>query len=176
MKRFFLFYMFLITLNACDDGDIIITSFDFEEIALEQCGGIGQFVFFKINSTNFETLSLQLTTQDSILSTVITKNYPLSASTNTVNYRTFNESITPAYFCSAIPPISPNVVADFVSTQGTATIVTTAVFLETGSGISTDSIIAYSTFITLQNLRLESGTETITQETLVLGTIETPAN
>lgn len=176
MKRFFLFCVLLFTFNACDDGNIIITSFDFEEITLEQCGSIGQFVFFKINSTNFETLSLQLTTQDSILSSVITKNYPLSASSNVVNYRTFSENITPAYFCSAIPPIAPSVDINFVSTQGTASIVTTAVFLETGTGISTDSIIAYSTLITLQNLRLESETETITQETLVLGTIETPAN
>jgi len=176
MKRFFLFIVLLFALNSCDDGDIIITSFDFEEIAIEQCGGIGQFVFFKINSTNFETLSLQLTTQDSILSSVITKNYPLNSSTNVVNYRTFSENITSAYFCSAIPPLTPRVDLDFISTQGTASIVTTAVFLETGTGISTDSIIAYSTLITLQNLRLESETETITQETLVLGTVETPAN
>jgi len=178
MKHFFLIFALalLFTLNGCDDGDIIITSFDFDEIAIEQCGDVGQFVFFKINSSNFESLSLQLTTQDSILNSVITKNYPLNTTSNVINYRTFNESITSAYFCSAIPPITPRVNANFVSTQGTASIVTTAVFLETGSGIPTDSIIAYSTLITLQNIRLESETETITQETLVFGTIRTPAN
>ncbi len=176
MKRFFIFCIFLVTLQSCDDGDIIVTTFDFDEIDLQRCGNVGQYVFFKINTVNLETLSLQLNTQDSILQSADVRNYNLSTTGNVVNYRTYNGDISAAYFCSSVPPTTPGVALDYTSTQGTAVVTTAPVFFETTSGTQTDSIVAYTTTILLQNLRLESENESITQETLQLGTVETPAN
>ncbi len=176
MKRFFIFCIFLVTLHSCDDGDIIVTSFDFDDIALQRCGTIGQYVFFKINTVNLETLSLQLNTQDSILQNADVRNYNLSTTGNVVNYRTYNGEITSTYFCSSVPPTSPEVALNYTSIQGNAVVTTEPIFFVTTSGTQTDSIVAYSTNILLQNLRLESKNESITKETMELGTLETPVN
>ncbi len=176
MKRFFIFCLFLVALQSCDDGDIIVTSFDFDDIALQRCGNIGQYVFFKINTVNLESLSLQLNTQDSILQSPAVREYNLSTAGNVVNYRTYNGDITPAYFCSSVPPTTPEVALNYTSTQGTAIVTTEPVFFVTTSGTLTDSIVAFSTNILLQNLRLESDSESLTQQTLEMGTVETPAN
>ena len=38
----------------CDDGDIIVTSFDFDNQNLQACGGPGDYVFFKTNTNTQE--------------------------------------------------------------------------------------------------------------------------
>ena len=104
----------LFSLIACDDGDIIVTSFDFEEASLQNCGGPGSYVFFKINSESNESLSLELGTQDSIFAVADTLTFQLSENNNRLNYRTFDQAPTESYFCNSIPPTAPVVLQDFI--------------------------------------------------------------
>lgn len=161
---------------ACDDGDVIITTFDFDTVELNVCGGVGDYVFFKINNTNLETLSLKLSTQDSILIRQDTLTFSIDASTNVVNYRTFNVDIPSSYFCNSIPPTTPQVITNFTSSEGVATLFTRITdTLITGIGIEQDTSFVFTTSIVLNNLRLENDNETITQETLELGSLNTTA-
>ncbi|MEX0996250.1 MAG: hypothetical protein WDZ45_04310 [Flavobacteriaceae bacterium] len=174
MRHFFLSFLLIFSFSACNDGDVIVTTFDFESIELNVCGDVGNYVFFKINNTNLETLSLQLNTQDSILTNEDTLTYNIDASTNVVNYRTFNDDIPTSYFCSSIPPTAPKIVLDFTSSEGVATVFTRVTdTLITGIGIEQDTSFVYTTTIVLNNLRLESENESITQETLELGSLNT---
>src|SRR5690606_18031037 len=56
MRNIFLVITLLLTLQSCDDGDLIVTTFDFEEIELKQCGIWGDLVFYKINNSTYESL------------------------------------------------------------------------------------------------------------------------
>tara|TARA_R110002072_G_scaffold292634_4_gene461554 strand:+ start:2005 stop:2538 length:534 start_codon:yes stop_codon:yes gene_type:complete len=176
MRNFFLSFLIIFSFSACNDGDVIVTTFDFESIELNVCGDVGDYVFFKVNNTNLETLSFQLRTQDSILTTEDTLTYNIDATTNVVNYRTFSDEIPNDYFCSSIPPTSPKIKLDYTSSQGIATVFTRITdTLITGIGIEQDTSFVYTTSIVVNNLRLESQNESITQETLELGSLNTTA-
>lgn len=173
MKHFFTLFIAVSLFFSCDDGDIIVTSFDFEEIALEQCGDLGEYIFYKINNVNLETLSLRLSTQDSILFKEGNWTYTIDESNNTVNYRTFNQEIPPTYFCSYIPPTAPTIERDYFSTQGTLVVssqITETII--TGVGIDQDTTYVLTTSLDFVNLRLVSSGEDLTQESLDMGSVE----
>ena len=134
LKR--LFYLFSITflMNACGDGDLIVSGFDFSEVQLNYCGSSPNFVFFKINNQNQESLSLKISTSEPIFDTEGSVSLNL-LNNNLLNYRTFDNDISTDYFCSNIPPTSPRVTNDFVSTAGTA-IITTTLVEEDDDGLS----------------------------------------
>lgn len=107
---------------SCDDGDIIVTSFDFDEQTLQTCTDF-DFVYFKINPDNNETLALQFSTTLPFQTEEGSREISLSAS-NQITYRRFNSDITASYFCNAIPPTQPTVVEEFTSNVGDITLVT----------------------------------------------------
>ncbi len=172
MRNFFLSLFIVISFSACNDGDVIVTSFDFESIDLNVCGDVGDYVFFKINNTNLETLSFQLRTQDSLLTKEDTLTFNIDATTNVVNYRTFSDEIPTDYFCSSIPPTAPEIKLDYTSTEGIANVqtrITDTIF--TGIGIDQDTSFVYTTSIVLENIKLVSENETIIQERIEMGAL-----
>ncbi len=46
MKKFILLIFTLLLVLSCNDGDLIVTNFDFEAAQLQQCGETGTLVFF----------------------------------------------------------------------------------------------------------------------------------
>lgn len=129
--------------TSCDDGDIIVTSFDFEEQTLVQCEDFeSQFVFFKINPDNNESIALSFTTSQDIFgagngeeeerSTTI----QLSGNDN-ITYRRFDDTVTNDYFCNPIPPATPLVVEEFISNDGDVTIFTIGTLAD-NDGISSE--------------------------------------
>lgn len=111
---------------ACDDGDIIITGFDFDETDLQLCIGSeeNEFVFYKNNTDNEEAISYNFisdtykTSQETDMPIVI----DLVEDDNQLIYRKFNKAIDNNYYCTNIPDISITVTEELVSIAGTATI------------------------------------------------------
>ena len=165
--------LFLITaLSSCDDGDIIVTTFDFDEIDLKQCGTLGDYVFFKINNENRETLSLRLQVSDSFLYKENIFQYNLNGSTNVAHYRTYDGEIPESYFCSNIPSESPIIKRNYTSSDGIVkinTVITDTIV--TGSGQNIDSTFVYTAFFELHNLKMVSDNDTVIQELLELGSV-----
>lgn len=129
MNRFIALVFFLaIFLQSCDDGDIIITTFNFDDADLNSCGTLGNYVFYKVNTAAQESLSLKLGETDSIYRLEGTKNYILNGTTNFANYRTYDGALGSDYFCSSIPPTTPIVTVDYLAASGTAEFVTTFVY------------------------------------------------
>ena len=123
-----LFFIFLalsfLSLNSCDDGDIIDFVLDFDD-TFEVCGDT-DLVFYKTKNDPSESLSLKLNnvTLNDILDVddlgVIEKTYTLSTS-NPFNYRTYSNTTLPSdLFCNAIPNSEVNITQDIESTSGTA--------------------------------------------------------
>jgi len=120
MKK--IFYLFLLTtfITACDDGDIITTSFDFDDASLELCGASGSYVFYKINSGGTESISVRLGEDESIFLESADLNFTLEGESNFSNYRIYDGTVTSNYFCADIPPTSPGVSRDFLASSGVA--------------------------------------------------------
>lgn len=174
MKHFFLPIFFLFLLTSCDDGDVIVTTFDFDNISLQYCQTTNTYVFYKVNNTNLESLSFVFQTQnDSILTTESTIIAMIGGADNVVNYRTYNDEVPPSFFCSSVPPSNPRIIRDYTSVQGQASLFTRVVDTTyVGVGIEQDTLFVYRTSIEFSHLRLVSDSETITQETLIFGSLE----
>lgn len=129
---------------ACDDGDIIVTTFNFDEANLNNCGGPGNYIFFKINNNTSESISLSVGTSDILFIESGSRVFVLNGTSNIVNYRIYNGDITNSYFCNSIPPISPDVITEFIGSSGEATLVTD-VTLDDMDGIVEDSTSSLDT-------------------------------
>ncbi len=127
--------LFVLFFLSCDDGDLIVTTFDFEEQALQRCTDF-DFVFFKINNEVNEALLLQFDTQSPFLEEPGEYTATISPS-GTVTYRRFDGSIDNDYFCNVVPPTSPNVLEEFITTVGDVNIETEGEF-DDGDGIPSD--------------------------------------
>lgn len=134
MKKILFLFLATILLQSCNDGDIIVTTFNFDDAELVDCGVAGNYVFYKVNSDALESLSLKLTVTDSLYKTEGIKTYTLNGTTNFVNYRTYDGELGSSYFCSSIPPTSPNVTVDYLAASGTA-VFTTTFFIEDNDGV-----------------------------------------
>jgi len=124
MKKLLLILGFTVLLNACNDGDLIVTSFDFDNANLETCGSLETVVFFKINSEAQESISASLTDANGFFLQTDTVDYVLDGTSNFANYRKYTEAIASNYFCSSVPPTSPQVTADYFASSGTARLTT----------------------------------------------------
>lgn len=165
MRKILALLLFIPMIQSCDDGDVILTNFNFENATLQSCGDVGNYVFYKVNPKVFESLSLKLGTSDSLYNKEESKTYQLNGSTNFVNYRMYDGPLGSDYFCNSIPPTSPKTVTDYRGNSGS--VVTTVKFI-----YENDKLTKKSLQITLKDLVLINSDEQIIVETLDMGTIE----
>lgn len=135
MRSFFYIMLVVLLLASCDDGDIVVNNFDFEDATLEWCDDF-EFVFFKIKEDSNESIALEFSTTEDILTESGQVEIVLSGDDQVV-YRRFNNEVTSDYFCDPIPPTSPTVSEELVSTTGEITI-TTEGTQEDNDGIASD--------------------------------------
>tara|TARA_R110000787_G_scaffold230861_2_gene338344 strand:+ start:5551 stop:6435 length:885 start_codon:yes stop_codon:yes gene_type:complete len=127
MRKLFFISILLSLFTSCNDGDIIVTDFNFEASNLNNCGGPGAYIFYNVNnSSSAESISLALETSDILFLESGTEEYILNGTTYVVNYRKYDDDITDDYFCSNIPPTSPNVTIEYLGASGIAALTTVA--------------------------------------------------
>ena len=66
MRKLVLLIFIPLLFQGCNDGDIIVTNFDFEDAQLQQCGDTSNVVFFKINPQVNESISLLIPTSQEL--------------------------------------------------------------------------------------------------------------
>ena len=60
MRRLFIGLFFLSLFTACDDGEIVVTDFEFQESTFQFCEGPNKNVIYAVNSDDvFESISLE---------------------------------------------------------------------------------------------------------------------
>ena len=123
MKKLVLLIFIPLLFQGCNDGDIIVTNFDFEDAQLQQCGDTSNVVFFKINPQVNESISLNIPTNQELFLETGTQSFNLSSTGSIVNYRGFDDSVTSSYFCNPVPATSPGVVLEYIGTSGIASLI-----------------------------------------------------
>ncbi len=140
MKKLLLILSFSSLFFACNDGDIIVTDFNFDIENLRNCGGPGGYVFYNINnSSSAESISLALDTNGLLFLENGVEEYDISANSNDVHYRKYNEDVEGDYFCSTIPPTEPRVNIEYLGESGIAEL-TTNVFRLDDDGLDEDTV------------------------------------
>ncbi len=126
---------------SCDDGDIIITSFEFDEATLQLCRGAkeNEFVFYKINSATEEAISYNFFSDTYVENAETPEPIVIdladTEAPNQLIYRQFNTAITNGYFCNNIPDATITVTEELMSIAGTATIENTIVDEDDKDGV-----------------------------------------
>lgn len=132
MRKFLAILFLALFVFSCDDGDIIVTEFDFEDSNLNLCsiGNLGNNnIFYKIDNTNLKTFSLSFSNNNfeagttANLQSADTISFVLNQN-NQVLYRTYDGEIPSNYFCVGIPPTHPLVLEEYYSTGGTVSFIT----------------------------------------------------
>ncbi|WP_051205327.1 hypothetical protein [Salinimicrobium xinjiangense] len=113
---------------SCDDGEIIVTDFNFENPQLQWCGDTQSHVLFKTNNTGVNEaiafrFDLNTPNPQFFLPEEGRLTIPINA-TNQVIYRVFDGEVRSDYFCNEVPPVNPNVIREFRSTSGGQVVIT----------------------------------------------------
>jgi hypothetical protein len=127
---------------SCNDGDVITNDFEFENAQVQLCTptAVGtnnnRYVFFKNETTNFESLVLQFTTGDNIMVTPGDYGpYAIASSPNLFEYRKLTAAPGANYYCNDIPPVTPTVTEVFTAVGGQLTITTNTLRNDDNDGI-----------------------------------------
>ena len=129
MKKFLSLLFSSLLLFSCDDGDIIVTDFNFDDQALSWCGDSEDQVVFNINNEQVhEAIAFRFnlnTPETEFFSTEEGQmNIPLN-SNNQIIYRVFDSEVDDSYFCNEVPPVAPTVTEEYRSTNGGQVTITT---------------------------------------------------
>jgi hypothetical protein len=146
--------LFIALSLSCDDGNFVISSFEFEE-TVNYCG---EYLLYRLSTNgNKETLMVTLTTQqiqnsdDPVAPVPVTEN-----GLYTVTYRIFDDGVTSSYFCALIPPTEPKTLENWVGVDGTILVQNEPVYNDDET-----EIIAYNHVISINDLVLERGDNTL---------------
>ncbi len=124
MKRILWFFMSAVLFSACDDGDFIIETLDFDESTLDVCEDFENVVTFLVfDDTREEVLFISTTNLPDDIVPEEEGEIILTSGT-TVEYNVFDGDASD-FFCNAIPPSTPNLVQQWTSTFTNVTINTT---------------------------------------------------
>lgn len=148
MKKFALACIVFTLLTACDDGDIIVTTFDFDQdTQLTLCGQNNRKVLYTVNSQPNESIAFSFDgpDYDGMLHeddpTVTSKEIQIDLnSSNRIIYRTYDGEVSGSnYFCVDIPPSKPTVIEEYTSTNGGyVSIITTIVEQDDNDGLAAE--------------------------------------
>lgn len=180
MKPCFFFLIALIALSSCDDGDIIVTNFDFDSnSALQLCKTNASNVLYIVNDDPAESISFNFSDPDfdgtypeDVESKTITVN--LSSSYHLV-YRAYDGSLNgDNYFCSGVPPTQPSVTNEYTSKDG-GYIELIIVMIDQSMDEQTNILTRkFETYAIAHNITLvnTSNGEEIVKETMRLGSFK----
>ena len=132
MRKLFSLFFAASMLLSCNDGEIIVTDFNFEDPQLNWCGDTESQVLYKINNTGVnEAIAFRFDLATPTLQFLLAEEgrltIPLNGTTNQVVYRVFDGEVDRNYFCNEIPPVSPQVTREFRSTTGGEVIITSTI-------------------------------------------------
>lgn len=157
MKKILGILVLLFSLNACDDGDFNIESFDFTDASTNSCnnGETGFFVY-KINDN--EALILQIP-ENSFKKVITPAETPITIninSTNKVFYRLYNGSLSTNVICNTIAPATPTVSSEWNALSGIIEIAT-FVNKQVNETTNASEITGYTHTIVLRNVNFDTG-------------------
>src|SRR5690625_298925 len=125
MKNFFYLLFACLLFFACDDGDKIVTIFNFDaESDLKLCHVGSTNVLYIVNSNPDEAIAFNFSDEDfdgTFIENDISQTLIIEiGGNNNLIYRIFDSSLSGGtnYFCSGIPPAEPKIQQEYISKNG----------------------------------------------------------
>jgi len=148
MKKLIAFFL-CISILSCDDGDLDIPAFDFEETVYGCDLKDNNYTLFRLGIAEAIIVTLPKT---ALKEQETVNPIKVSITEENVIYRTFSDQISQDYFCEDIPPVEPRILSNWTGVSGNNNdiiIVTIKVF------DSNNNITGYKHTITFENLKVQ---------------------
>ncbi|WP_291096941.1 MULTISPECIES: hypothetical protein [unclassified Flavobacterium] len=172
MKRVASLLFFVMLLNGCNDGNLVLETINFENVATQSCSENN--IIYKLKPE--EALLLEIP-KSSFLNEPTLVDAPTEIdinSTNRVVYRFYNGTVSANNICETIPPATPIVTDQWTATAGIIQIITTAVKTTNATDNST-KITGYNHNISFKNITFAKNNGTQVYETFPFGDYVTPS-
>lgn len=127
MKKLFGILVCALLLSSCDDGEIVLQSFNFDNVGIQKCPDSNKRVLFKINKEEMLLLDIPATYFPDDITPEGEPRIVTISSTDRVLYRKYSDNVSGTSICSDIPPASPTVLNEWTAANGgTIEIISTA--------------------------------------------------
>ena len=168
MKKILQLFLFLIFLNACDDGNVAVETINFDDVTANSCGEI----IYKLKDE--ESLFMNIPSSKNAFANDETgagiPNKIQIGGDVSVKYRFYDGKVSADNICMIAGPITPVAIEEWVATSGTIEITTTARYSNPDATTGQNKIIKYNHYIVFKNIVFAKpdGTD-IKYETFVFG-------
>jgi hypothetical protein len=166
MKRVLSLMVFVLILNACDDGNLTQEEINFEDISTQNCGT--NDVIYKLKEKEALLVEIPKSSFTNEPSSTGTPTILDINSSNRVVYRFYNGTVSADNICETIPPATPSVIDQWNAAAGKIQIFTTAVKTVNATDNST-RISGYNHNIIFKNITFAKSSGTQVYETFAFG-------
>lgn len=151
MKKIFFLLLLSFIYSSCDDGEISLESFNFEDQEIQEC--TTNDLIFKTKNDELLLISLPEGAFNTAFANTPTTDAPRTVTiggSNDVIYRKYTGTVSNLTVCSTIPVSSPTVVKEWNATGGTISIETDEITDNSGN------VTGYTHNITFLNVNFAS--------------------
>lgn len=176
MKKIFGLLVLALSLQSCDDGDLQLETFNFDNETVQKCNTLlyvtsgSEIMILEIGSeTDFNTLFAQEPTpaNQPILYTL--------KSSDKLLYRLYDGAVNSTLICSSVPPASPVVIDEYIANPGGQIQVTTNVLTDVNE-TSKSTKITYTHQIKLINCQFVNGENVLNYSEFLFGNYSSQTN
>ncbi|HLO72965.1 MAG TPA: hypothetical protein VK164_03435 [Flavobacterium sp.] len=166
MKKLIVLVASVFMLQACDDGDITLESFNFDTVSVQNCSDNN--LVFKINDNELLLLNIPATSFANEETPDGSPRIVTVSSTNQIIYRLYSGDVSSSTICSILPPASPVVEKEWNATGGTIEIITNALYASDGI-----TITGYTHNIKFVNVNFSNSENSFSFTEYIFGNYET---
>lgn len=134
MKKLIVLVASVFMLQACDDGDITLESFNFDTVNIQEC--TDNNLIFKINNDELLLINIPESSFANVETPDGSPRIVNVTSANQIIYRIYSGNVTSSNICATIPPATPVVKKEWNATGGTIEIITDALYAIDGVTIT----------------------------------------
>lgn len=153
MKKIFGLLFLVLLMGGCDDGDATVQDVTFDDTDAKLCGEL----IYRITENRVMILKLNDNTDElfvndpTAVGVTRTASIPAMA---TVTYREYDGALTGSTLCDSPPPLTPVATLEWLASEGTIEVTTTAVLTVPDAETGATKISKYRHRIVFRNLKL----------------------
>lgn len=141
MKKIFGLLVCLLLLSSCDDGDLVVETFNFDNVSIQKCSD--RDPLFKINGQELLLLDIPSSFFPNEVTPEGQPRIATVSSSNRIIYRKYSDAVNNSVICSDVPPANPVVQEEWNAADGGTIEITTTEVTTTNPDTNETTVTGY---------------------------------
>ncbi|GEM_PF-275421 len=164
MKKIIVLFALAFLFQSCDDGDLTLKTFNFNNETVQECNDL----LYVVNDNEIIILNIPTSNFINEATVVGTPRIYTLTSNDQLIYRLYDGNVSSTTICSTIPPATPNTVEEYKAQAGGQIQIITTV-LPVVNETTKATTITYTHQIKLINVQFVNGDKTLNYEEFLFG-------